>query len=1161
MSVPNDFMQSLQNIKNSVGSTNTAFQFDPSMLQSSVAPWTPPSQTSSSNTYLPAVAAAGATNNAQAVPGTAAADVPLWKKLLAIANVPHAAVANLINDAVTGQGIGQGWNNVFTLNPQNQVGTDQILNNLGWKANANSPWWDKAAHGVTDFLGDTLTDPLTYLTFGGSTVAKLGENAALDAAKNVAKDAGIQGAKSVNDVVQGVHDTTYNSLVQSGMDPNLAKVQAEQAASNATSKIQNASNLAQNTNKNTLASFGIPFTNKVAPILSSDKGFSPMFGIGTALNQVGKAPILGDLLKGTGRVLQKTEQPIGTVGSGGVRDALEKIGYTTNEAQDKFANQAFGNFGVQTVEQMTPSMRQAFFSKIGEIPTDTPTVTRDLSQGAENINDWAGLNGGYKEAVPTVDTQGLVNSLDPKVQGIVEPMLQGMGNDLNRIQTVGSDATRAYGDLAGTAPLLGKTAKGSKVLNNIQDTFHNAADQLKDAKPIETGWTQQHALVPVGAVHDNPTLLSKLQDFQPGAEGQSALGRKLSSLGNLFNPRANDVGHALEDAAAYKLGHATETQREIANLQKMLKGLTPAEQSHLAHFIENDFPKSSINDPRKFLSPDKIDQLQKVVPHWNSLMQKLAKEQIANGTLDTEKVIPNYFKHIYNKDESNALTSKYLNRTAVNKSNIERTGFKSLAEWKDTLHSMQQAQVQMRQAGEDTTQISQDIERMKNLMESDPTKVLHDTMSNAFDKVANKQMHNSLIQSGLVRVNPIMDAEAGKDFVHVKPELANKLDLPPGAVVHKSVEEGMHKFQGLFKEEKFNKLLQIADSLTNIWKPLLIAYRPSHFFTRFMGNLGNATLAGAHLGNFKAATSLIAKGGDDSPLWKAALDKGIVKAHTYSDQMGLSHYSDNTLGAISKKVNENALTNKVYGGLNWMDNVSRLAVFMKGMKEYGGNAEKAATLTRKYLFNYSELTNADRLARTVVPFWSWARHNLPLQVSELAKQPRYYQAVNRIQQNLQGQSNNLVPSWGQDMWKIPGVGFLNMKGPWQDLTKYDPMTAIQQGFQPELADLNPGIQIPFEMAANKNFFTNQPIDKYKTQNQGYSAGDYAKTIGGEFGPAQYLNGVVKKGQTPIQDLVTAIAGHPQQFDPATEARYNKIELQKEKSLQNKKAKALAKQGG
>ena len=71
----------------------------------------------------------------------------------------------------------------------------------------------------------------------------------------------------------------------------------------------------------------------------------------------------------------------------------------------------------------------------------------------------------------------------------------------------------------------------------------------------------------------------------------------------------------------------------------------------------------------------------------------------------------------------------------------------------------------------------------------------------------------------------------------------------------------------------------------------------------------------------------------------------------------------------------------------------------------GMNADEAAESVKRYLFDYGELTPFERdYMKTIIPFYTWMRKNIPLQFKAIAEHPERYAMVPKLQHNLESMS-------------------------------------------------------------------------------------------------------------------------------------------------------------
>jgi hypothetical protein len=65
-----------------------------------------------------------------------------------------------------------------------------------------------------------------------------------------------------------------------------------------------------------------------------------------------------------------------------------------------------------------------------------------------------------------------------------------------------------------------------------------------------------------------------------------------------------------------------------------------------------------------------------------------------------------------------------------------------------------------------------------------------------------------------------------------------------GGSIHKDVLKGLERVDSIFTDAGMNKFLDTMTSITNIWKPLVTSYIPSHHYYNLVGNIANNSLAG-----------------------------------------------------------------------------------------------------------------------------------------------------------------------------------------------------------------------------------------------------------------------------------------------------------------------------
>jgi hypothetical protein len=116
----------------------------------------------------------------------------------------------------------------------------------------------------------------------------------------------------------------------------------------------------------------------------------------------------------------------------------------------------------------------------------------------------------------------------------------------------------------------------------------------------------------------------------------------------------------------------------------------------------------------------------------------------------------------------------------------------------------------------------------------------------------------------------------------------------------------------------------------------------------------------------------------------------------------------------------------------WLNRMDELGAGKPGLKihEFNRIAEEAATHTRKYLFDYTELTPFERsVMKRVLPFYTWMRKNIPLQLESLATQPQKFARLAKFHQdigplvlgdpNVGKKERDLMPQYMREMKYMP----------------------------------------------------------------------------------------------------------------------------------------------
>lgn len=168
---------------------------------------------------------------------------------------------------------------------------------------------------------------------------------------------------------------------------------------------------------------------------------------------------------------------------------------------------------------------------------------------------------------------------------------------------------------------------------------------------------------------------------------------------------------------------------------------------------------------------------------------------------------------------------------------------------------------------------------------------------------------------------------------------------------------------------------------------------------------------------------------------------------------------------------------------------ARLTAFLNGVIETG-DFDEAASLMKKYLFDYGDLSPFEKQLRRYVPFYTWTRKNLPLQLSQIIQQPGKYAGVGKVMrasQQAAGLDETNTPGYFSDLaaFPIPGLKFngvpqfLNPNLPFQDLQKIPFPTngwaGLNNTAQEAIGMVNPLIKGAVELSTKKENFLNREL--------------------------------------------------------------------------------------
>jgi len=237
------------------------------------------------------------------------------------------------------------------------------------------------------------------------------------------------------------------------------------------------------------------------------------------------------------------------------------------------------------------------------------------------------------------------------------------------------------------------------------------------------------------------------------------------------------------------------------------------------------------------------------------------------------------------------------------------------------------------------------------------------------------------VQDGVEVANPLL---SGLKFL---PEQAKVID---------------NFYQGI-KPNELKLIVNGFDKVQNLWKgQALIA--PSYHIRNIAGNLWNNFLAGVTPEKYAEALGYQIRK-LQSPSMKAEIDlmkrNGVMREGWYAKDIeekiaNQVRSSGNVLKGLNPLSQQNYLfrTNKAIG--SFIEDNARIAHYL-AQRAKGLAPEEAALSVKKYLFDYADLTNFEKnVLKRIIPFYTWSRKNLPIQLEALLKQPAKMNIANEV---------------------------------------------------------------------------------------------------------------------------------------------------------------------
>lgn len=930
-----------------------------------------------------------------------------------------------------------------------------IMGELGTKNK-----WGKVGGGIGL---DIALDPLTYLTGGLSMATKLGKVAEVAKMAELGKDIGLVGKfKKSEDFLKAAEKAYRLKYAKySGLSENLVNRVVAKKINTLAEELKTARNVTINSNINKWG-VSVPFSNKATAAIGN---ISEKSLLHRSEAVVGEELVKNLLNKGS---LNKTE----------VLDTLQKVikkRYNVDNMGELTKTQ-FDDLA-KHMEPLIDKLRNQ--KSLPDVITSEKVVEKAMPEKdfARLMNDFRKQNIKWDIVKNQLNDILLQTGHDPKLRSSVGADLAKMVSDYWKHTTKGmrgiSKADRAA------------RAESMKWANNFlkdSDTYKTVEKTVEKVHP-----KGNPAHITSKNLSEVDKTISKLKDtkynelnkaktkMEHAFDKHNPFDARTLKTGDKF---VNSMADHIADANSRKLGETAMYTRGLEKVAKIIKtnNINKTEMKEAIYVLEKKAPKSY---GKNWVPSRKVEKLANAI---RPLVKDIGDDDVAAGVLS--KLTKNYFPHVINKSEKAmkemmefADRHKSLNGLKnENKFDRTRKSFKTIADRDDYIEELSKLRAKTTNVDE-LESIDKQLDHVEDVFDVDVVSALTRRAREGVRARAMKEMQGKLSKYGMMQSLEKGSQETPlSGLKRLDKEEAKKLGLSKDVAhyMHPDVLDGLKRIDDVFTQEGMNKAYRHLAAVSDIWRPLVTYYKPSHYINNMIGNTFTNLAAGVRTRDYNVARKLLLgyKNGKlseaEMKIMKNAYKNNVIAGGFLFDSKATFKFDKpSDLEKIAKAVGDNKGIRKVRKAGEFVDDIYRLANFVNGLDKYG-NVERAANQVRTYLFNYNELTNADRGMRVIVPFWNWTKRNIPLQLRLLMENPKFILNTDRMRHLFNDGEK------GEDWQKNTGIKvpktnrYTTVPAPANDLEMLTNPTSF-------LGSTNPAIKMPIEMGLNKKLYTNKPI--------------------------------------------------------------------------------------
>ena len=380
----------------------------------------------------------------------------------------------------------------------------------------------------------------------------------------------------------------------------------------------------------------------------------------------------------------------------------------------------------------------------------------------------------------------------------------------------------------------------------------------------------------------------------------------------------------------------------------------------------------------------------------------------------------------------------------------------------------------------------------KKIYEDDPIKAISLRIGKGVQRIETANFYNKLVSE--VDKLPFASSTKKPGWVRMDSKVSG-FNIPGlnEVYVPKEVYEEFNKVGDvLTNEDSIKGFLGVYDKALSFFKGSVTARFPAFHVRNAYGAVFNNYILGVSNPKRYADAGKLVKGVDEAIniggkkfTYKELNDKfygsGVVGDQGFFD---MTRTTEQLAEDIFKKPSGvKGKLKSLIPGREWMNTIegrARGALWLDRLHK-GDTFEEAARMVIKGHFDYLPTAGTafeKQTMKRVIPFYTWMRGNVPLQLEQIVKQPSKYANIGKMLRTVSGteEEKAALPDYMRESFPIKMgekdglTNYLYSLGlPIEDINRLNPKELAQQ--------VSPFLTVPFEIATGQNLFLGKPLEE------------------------------------------------------------------------------------